>query len=101
MDLSDNTFAFDKQAEADCDALAEANLAEIKRKRKLPRYRAIQYIENPTDDILLVCADGSMLYTPCELGKRLNLLAFESGLRTDPQALENRKKALEWESALS
>lgn len=94
-------FEFNQEVEGFCDELVRRYFNEVKRKRRLPEYRSIQYFEKRTGDILLACVDGSLLYTPCDLGPRVNLLAFENGFRSDLTALERLRTARDWEYALS
>lgn len=96
-----DSFEFDKESESLCDELVSRYFEEFKRKNKLPKYRSIQYAEKKTRDILLVCIDGSLLYTPADLGARMNLMAFENGLRSDPEALLRLRSARQWESAIT
>jgi len=101
MSLSSSNFVFDETLIIECDKIAHTYLESVKTKKVLPEYHSIQYVEKHSGDILLVCADGTLLFTPGELGKALNIKAFCNGLRSDPQALENRSAAREWELALS
>lgn len=101
MSLSSTTFTFDDDLVKKCDEIAQSYLDKVKTKKVLPEYHSIQYVEKHSGDILLVCADGTFLFTPNELGSRLNIKAFCNGLRSDPQALQNRSDAREWELALS
>lgn len=101
MSLPSPTFVFDNETIQKCDKIAKSYLENIKTKRILSEYHSIQYVENHSGDILLVCVDGSILFTPGELGSRMNIKAFCNGLRSDPQALQNRSDAREWELALS
>lgn len=94
-------FVFDQKTEGFCDELVRRYFSEVKRKKRLPEFRSIQYFEKRSGDILLACVDGSLLYTPCELGPSVNLLAFENGLRSDSDALERLRVSREWEYALA
>lgn len=90
----------DKETLERCDTLAGQLLTKIKRRRVLSEYGAIEYIEDETGDILLVCGDGSLLYTPGELGRQLSLKAFKNGFRSDINALTRLCNAKNWELAL-
>lgn len=83
-----------------CDHLAETYLVAIEERKAFSAYPAVQYVEAGSGDILLVCEDGSLLYTPAELGKKINIKAFENGLRSDPEALKEENILRQWELAL-
>jgi len=97
----ENTFTLAQKDIEHCDELAEEYLDTIKRREILEEYRSVQYVEEHSGDILLVCADGTMLYTPGELGRRTNIAGFKNGLRSDPEALRNLSTARAWELALA
>jgi len=100
MDPDTTPPRLEKELEEKCDRLAQEHI-EVKRKKIIHEQQCIQYVDKNTGDILLVCADGSMLYTPYELGKSMNLKGFQSGFRTDPQALQSLAAAKRWEFALT
>jgi len=100
MDNDLSNFEFNEEIESRCDAIASKSFGEIKRRVKLEKYRSIQYIEEETRDILLVCSDGSILYTPGELGSKMNIMAFENGIRSDPKALERLTETKTWNKVI-
>lgn len=101
MDLDRDNLSLDDDTKERCDRLAEQLLTKIKRRKILKDYGVMEYIEEETGDILLVCADGTLLYTPGELGRQLSLKAFKNGFRTDYSALTKLFNAKNWELALA
>ncbi len=97
-DRHNSEFVFEKSSIEICDAIAENYFENIKKSRQFPEYHSIQYVEEDSGDLLLVCVDGSFLFTPEELGSVMNIKAFKNGLRSDPQALQNRSNIREWET---
>jgi hypothetical protein len=101
MDSDRDNLSLDANTKERCDVLAEQLLTKIKRRKVLNDYGVIEYVEAETGDILLICADGTLLYTPGELGRQLSLKAFKNGFRTDYSALIKLCNAKTWELALA
>lgn len=101
MDNHLDSFEFDEESERFCDELASHYFEDIKKRTKITKFRSIQYVEKRTRDILLVCVNGSILYTPADLGAAVNSIGFECGVRSDPEALIRLKNSRRWELALN
>lgn len=84
-----------------CDEKAEKYLLRVAKKKHLAEYSCFQYKEDTTGDYLIVCEDGSVLYTPYELGSAMNIKAFCNGIRTEETALSQRIEMLKEELSIS
>lgn len=100
MDSDRSNLSLNEEASKRCDELANELLTKIKRRRELSEYGVIEYVEAESGDILLVCGDGSCLYTPGELGRSMSLKAFKNGFRSDRDALKQLCNVKHWEGAL-
>ena len=80
-----------EEQENKCNEVVMRYFSEAKQRTHLPHLQAIQYVEKKTGAILTVCCNGEILYTPKEVGPEVNILAFESGLRSNEEAVKELK----------
>jgi len=89
MNTTDSRFNFDEKLLSSCDQIAEEHLGNATRKKLYPEYKSVLYKHKTVGDYMLVCADGSMLYAPYEIGVSLLINGFKNGLRSGPSAVKH------------
>lgn len=92
MTDTNKSFSFDRKTLAFCDELAATTFGEALRKRRYPKYKSILYTNKTSEDLLLVCSDGTFLYAPEEVGTGLLLNGFKNGLRSSAEAVREAIK---------
>lgn len=88
MGNDDHQFKFDEEVLSRCDQIAFECLGDVKRKRLLPEYKSALYENTTFGDYLLVCSDGSILFSPAEIGTSLLIAGFKNGLRSNKAAVK-------------
>lgn len=91
MSNDEHKFKFDKDVLSRCDQIAFECLGEATRKKLLPEFKSALYKNKDFGDYLLVCSDGSVLFSPAEIGTSLLIEGFKSGLRSDKAAIKESK----------
>lgn len=97
MSTDHQPFTFDADTLSRCDQIAFECLGDVVRKRLLPKYQSALYENKTFGDYLLVCADGTILFAPAEIGASLLVAGFKNGLRSNLDAVKrsSEKAALQ------
>lgn len=94
MESITDKFVFTEDLLASCDEIAEDCLGIVLRRRLYPKLKSALYENSTAGNYLLVCVDGSILFTHKEIGIDALVAGFKNGLRSNPQAVKEKNKKL-------
>lgn len=89
------SFIFDDETLERCDTIAQECLGTVIRRRLYPKLKSALYENHTFSEYILVCYDGSILFSHKDIGVEALVVAFKNGLRSDQKAVQDRNRTLD------